>query len=79
MCENFKKEIGELFHKLRGNRTLFDVARGTGIQPGYISLIERGKVNISLDLLQKLCDFYRVGIKFIENGNESCDLHPQKP
>lgn len=60
MINNFRKIIGENLHKLRGKKTLFEVSRGTGIGDRYIALIEKGKTNITMDILERLCSFYQI-------------------
>jgi len=60
MNRDLKKIIGENLHILRGKRTLFDVAVGTGISDRRIGAIEKGKANVTIGLLEKLCNFYNV-------------------
>ena len=62
---DLKEEIGKKLRKLRGGNTLFQVATETGIGDRYISLIEKGKANITLEMLEKLCKFYNVDVDFV--------------
>ena len=54
--------IGHSVERLRGNRTLTEVSRGTGIQHHYLRRIERGKANPSAKMVQRLADFFGVEV-----------------
>jgi SOS-response transcriptional repressor LexA len=60
MIKDLKKIVGDNLHILRGKRTLFDVAVGTGISDRRIGAIEKGRANVTIGLLEKLCNFYGV-------------------
>lgn len=51
------------------NYTLEDVSSKIGISPSYLSKIEKGQANISLDILYKLADFYGESILYFFNKN----------
>jgi transcriptional regulator with XRE-family HTH domain len=52
-------EIGEGIRRarLKANVSLSDVAKGTGVSPSFLSLVENGKSDISLGRLARLTDF----------------------
>jgi XRE family transcriptional regulator, regulator of sulfur utilization len=56
--------VGQMLRKLRKEQrlTLLDVKERTGLSVSFLSDIERGRTNPSLDSLQKLSDFYDVPI-----------------
>ena len=45
-------------YRERRNYTLEDVSAAVGISPSYLSRIEQGQANVSLDILEKLASFY---------------------
>lgn len=68
-------EILSLGEKIKGRRkelnmTLKDLA-GDRITPGQISLVESGKSNPSMDLLEYLADILNVSIEFLMETEES--------
>lgn len=57
--------IGEKLKNIRKNIakcTLLDVAQATGLSVSFLSDIERGRTNPSLDTLTKLSDYYNVPV-----------------
>lgn len=57
--------IGEKLKNIRKNVakcTLLDVAQATGLSVSFLSDIERGRTNPSLDTLTKLSDYYKVPV-----------------
>ena len=54
------EEIGPLLKRLRGEHSLRDVQRLTGVSTSYLSLIERGHHKPGVNLLNKLAILYRV-------------------
>lgn len=57
--------IGEKLKNIRKNIakcTLLDVAQATGLSVSFLSDIERGRTNPSLETLTKLSDFYNVPV-----------------
>ena len=57
--------IGEKLKNIRKNNakcTLLEVAQATGLSVSFLSDIERGRTNPSLDTLTKLSDFYNVPV-----------------
>ena len=53
-------EIGPLLKRLRGEHSLRDVQRLTGVSSSYLSLIERGDRSPGVNLLNKLAILYGV-------------------
>lgn len=72
-------KIGEELRKLRRYRglTLSQVSEQTNLSVSFLSDVERGKTNPSLDTLQKLAEFYQVAVNDIVKGAES-DVVSQK-
>ena len=54
------EEIGPLLKRLRGDHSLRDVQRLTGVSSSYLSLIERGDRKPGVNLLNKLSVLYGV-------------------
>ncbi len=54
------EEIGPLIKRLRGEHSLRDVQRLTGVSSSYLSLIERGDRKPGVNLLNKLAILYGV-------------------
>ncbi len=54
------EEIGPLLKRLRGDHSLRDVQRLTGVSSSYLSLIERGDRRPGVNLLNKLAILYGV-------------------
>jgi transcriptional regulator with XRE-family HTH domain len=64
--------IGARLRELRQNRdlTLKQVADATGFAVSYLSLLERDKISISVDNLERLAQFYRVRMVHLFRGAE---------
>ena len=64
--------IGARLRELRQNRnlTLKQVADATGFAVSYLSLLERDKVSISVDNLERLTQFYGVRMVHLFRGAE---------
>ncbi len=54
------EEIGPLLKRLRGDHSLRDVQRLTGVSSSYLSLVERGDRRPGVNLLNKLAILYGV-------------------
>ncbi|HPH97127.1 MAG TPA: helix-turn-helix domain-containing protein [Anaerolineaceae bacterium] len=66
--------LGTRIHELRANRnlTLEEVSAQTGLSVSFLSMLERNKVSISVDNLEKLARFYNVHIvSFFNQPDES--------
>ena len=55
------EEIGPLLKRLRGEHSLRDVQRFTGVSSSYLSLIERGERRPGVNLINKLAVLYGGG------------------
>ena len=55
--------IGELLRNLRGDRTLRDLERETGIANAYLSNLELGTKRPGLKSLSRLAEYYEVPLK----------------
>jgi transcriptional regulator with XRE-family HTH domain len=68
--------IGARLRELRQNRdlTLKQVAEETGFAVSYLSLLERDKVSISVDNLERLARFYGVRMVHLFRGAEETPL-----
>lgn len=68
--------IGARLRELRQNRdlTLKQVAQETGFSVSYLSLLERDKVSISVDNLERLARFYGVRMVHLFRGAEESPL-----
>ena len=56
------EEIGPLLKLLRGEHSLRDVQRFTGVSSSYLSLIERGERRPGVNLINKLAVLYGVDV-----------------
>ena len=54
--------IGPVLRKLRGERTLRDVQKGTGIANSYLCNVERGIQQPGLKFLGKIAEYHQVGV-----------------
>ncbi|HEY9075775.1 MAG TPA: XRE family transcriptional regulator [Anaerolineaceae bacterium] len=68
--------IGARLRELRLNRnlTLEQVANETGLSMSFLSMLERDKVSISVDNLQKLAGFYGVRMVHFFQGIEEAQV-----
>jgi len=68
--------IGARLRELRQNRnlTLKQAADGTGFSVSYLSLLERDKVSISVDNLERLARFYGVRMVHLFRGAEESPI-----
>ena len=72
--------IGELLKTLRGERTLREVERDTGIPNSYLSNLELGLKNPGLKTLTKLSEFYEVPLnEFLSVAGMPYELTIEKP
>ena len=60
--DKISKHIGKVFqqHRIMNNLTQNEVAEIAGMEPRYISQIERGVSKGSIDTLLKLCNAYQI-------------------
>lgn len=66
--------LGSRIHEMRSNRnlTLEEVSSQTGLSVSFLSMLERDKVSISVDNLEKLARFFEVHIvTFFNKPDES--------
>ena len=56
------EEIGPLLKRLRGEHSLRDVQRLTGVSSSYLSLVERGERRPGVNLINKLAVLYGVDV-----------------
>ncbi len=56
------EEIGPLLKRLRGENSLRDVQRLTGVSSSYLSLVERGERRPGVNLINKLSILYGVDV-----------------
>ncbi len=54
--------IGAVLRRLRGERTLRDVQRGTGIANSYLCNVERGNQQPGLKFLGKMAEYHQIGV-----------------
>ena len=54
--------IGAVLRRLRGERTLREVQRETGIANSYLCNVERGSQQPGLKLLAKMAGYYQIGM-----------------
>ncbi len=68
--------LGARIHELRQNRglTLEEVSAQTGLSVSFLSMLERNKVSISVDNLEKLARFYNIHIVNFFNQPEESPL-----
>jgi len=64
--------ISTRFKELResSNLTQAQIARFLNIDQSYISKFEKGERNLSVDLLEKMCDLFGCTLKYFEDENE---------
>lgn len=75
-------EIGNNLRQLRKQKgyTLVQVNRQTGLSISFLSDMERGRTNPSLDTLQKLGDCYHVTVnELLGEQLPAADPHPLHP
>ena len=60
--ESAELDIGPYLKELRGDRSLRQVARDSGVSDPFLSQIEKGQRNPGLRILRKLADFYEVSL-----------------
>jgi transcriptional regulator with XRE-family HTH domain len=58
------EELGVRLRKLRHLRghSLNDVAQAVGVSPSFLSMLERGRTDISLGRITRLADFYAISL-----------------
>lgn len=62
--------IGERIRKLRGAETQESFGKKLGVSSQYISQLEKGNSQPSLELAMKLCDIYGVTLDWIFVGKQ---------
>ena len=64
--------ISTRFKELRegSNLTQSQIAKFLNIDQSYISKFEKGERNLSVDLLEKMCDLFGCTLKYFEDENE---------
>ena len=65
MNENIKIRVGQNLRKLRGKKSFRKVFQDTGIGDRYLSLLEKGKMNFTVDTLKRIGDYYGIDISEI--------------
>lgn len=62
--EEINKIVGKKFKEIREEYkySLREVAKYTGIDHSHISKIENGQRNTTLDVIEKLCRFYKINV-----------------
>lgn len=70
---NTKKEIGKRIRNFRitNNLTQAQLAESLDISTNFISEVETGKKNISLEILCRLCECYNLSADYILLGKNS--------
>lgn len=70
---NNKIEIGKRIRNFRtvNNLTQAQLAESLDISTNFISEVETGKKNISLDILCRLCQYYHLSADYILFGKEN--------
>lgn len=56
---------GQILRDLRGNKTIFEVAKDVGIQPSSLSMYENELRNPRDDVKIKLANYYNTTVGFI--------------
>ncbi len=80
--ENFysKSLVVRKWKKIREQQhyTLEEVSRAVGISTAHLSKLENGNANITLEMLNKLAEFYRENpLYFVESGRVESNLVPK--
>jgi transcriptional regulator with XRE-family HTH domain len=73
--------IGTVLKKLRGERTLRDVQKGTGIANSYLCNVELGYQQPGLKFLRRMADYYQVSMADIIRHAEDLrdqDIDPEQ-
>jgi transcriptional regulator with XRE-family HTH domain len=65
---NHRERIGKQLMHIRESKgiTQIQLAEMTGYDQSNISKIERGRYNVSIDIIQKVCDALGVRIEVVE-------------
>lgn len=63
-----KKDIGNQLreHRKKGGRKIINMVELTGINKSNYSQIENGKINFTIDSLEKICDVLNLSVKLEE-------------
>ena len=73
--------IGAVLRRLRGERTLRDVQKGTGIANSYLCNVELGYQQPGLKFLSRIAEYYQVSmadiIRYAENLRDQ-DVDPEE-
>lgn len=68
MIKENRKKIGEQIMSIRQAKgiTQLELANATGLDRANISKIERGKYNVGIDIIQKICDALGTKLVIVE-------------
>lgn len=68
MIKENRKKIGEQIMSIRQAKgiTQLELANATGLDRANISKIERGKYNVGIDIIQKICDALGTRLEIVE-------------
>lgn len=60
-----RKKLAENLHKIRTKAKLGkeELSLLLGFDNSYISKLEKGKINITIDKIQKIADYFKIDIK----------------
>lgn len=75
-------KIGEVLRSLRKGthgQTLAQVSEATGLSVSFLSDIERGRTNPSLDTLEKLAHYYGASIEYLLRETANSENYPELP
>lgn len=69
---NHRERIGKRIAEIRKKRglTILQLHEMTGLDNSNIGKIERGKYNVGIDILQKICDALDVELGIIDKAAE---------
>ena len=69
---NHREKIGKRIAEIRKKRglTILQVHEMTGLDNSNIGKIEKGKYNVGIDVLHKICEALNVEIEFIDKAAE---------
>lgn len=60
--KSVKEIIAKTIRKLRGEKSLLEVAFGAKISEKYLRQIEQGKANLTIEILDKLASYFKVDL-----------------
>lgn len=78
MIDFMAETMGERLRRLRGKRSLGQVAKATGVSRGFISQVEKGLSGLGRENLKKFADYYKVSIDELVTGEKADEVEARQ-